>query len=124
MPVLPAPDSPTHALPGATFTSLATPARGSISTSVWRVALAPGAPATPHEVTHEEIFVVLSGTASVRIGDHRSEAGAGATIIVPPDTRFEISSAGDHAVEALCCLPVGGKARLADGTTFVPPWAE
>ena len=124
MPVLPAPRSPTHALPGATFTSLASPARGSLSTSVWRVALAPGTPATPHEVTREEIFIILSGRAKVRIGDERGEAAAGDAIVVPPDTQFEISSAGDQAVEALCCLPVGGRARLADGTTFVPPWAE
>ena len=124
MPVLPAPGSPTHALPGATFTSLVSPARGALSTSVWRVALAPGQPATPHEVTREEIFIILSGTAKVRIGDERGEAAAGDAIVVPPDTRFEISSAGDEAVEALCCLPVGGQARLADGTTFVPPWAE
>lgn len=124
MPVLPAPGSPTHALPGATFTSLASPARGALSTSVWRVALSPGTPGTPHELTREEIFIILSGTAKVRIGDERGEATAGDAIIVPPDTQFEISSAGDEVVEALCCLPVGGRARLADGTTFVPPWAE
>ena len=124
MPVLSAPGSPTHALPGATFTSLASPARGSISTSVCRVAIAPGTPATPHEVTREEIFVILSGRASVRIGEERHEAAPGDAIVIPPDTCFEISSTGDDALEALCCLPVGGRARLADGTTFVPPWAE
>jgi mannose-6-phosphate isomerase-like protein (cupin superfamily) len=111
-------------LPGAAFTSLASPARGSTSTSVWRVSLAPGTPATPHEVTREEIFVILSGRASVRIGEERRIADAGDAIVVPPDTPFELSSADGDGVEALCCLPVGGQARLADGTTFVPPWAE
>lgn len=124
MPVLPAPSSPTHVLPGSTFTSLASPARGSVSTSIWRVALAPGTPATPHEVTREEIFIILSGRANVQIAGERREAAAGDAIVVPPDTRFEISNAGYEALEALCCLPVGGRARLADGTTFVPPWAE
>jgi len=124
MPVLPAPSSPTHVLPGAMFTALASPSRGSSATSVWRVAIAPGTPATPHEVTHEEIFVVLSGRANVRLGEEQREAAAGDAIVVPPDTSFEISCAGDEGLEALCLLPVGGKARLADGTTFVPPWAE
>lgn len=124
MPVLQAPSSPTHVLPGHRFTALASPARGSVSTSVWRVAIAPGTPTTPHEVTHEEIFVILSGKANVLLGEERREAAAGDAIVVPPDTRFEISNAGDEALEALCCLPVGGRARLADGTTFVPPWAE
>ncbi|MEO7091845.1 MAG: cupin domain-containing protein, partial [Polyangiales bacterium] len=77
MAVLPAPSSPTHSLPGARFTSLATPLRGSRDTSVWRVELAPGTPATVHQVKRE---------------------------------------LGDEAVHALCCMPVGGQARLADGT--------
>lgn len=124
MSVLPAPGSPTHVLPGATFTALATPTRGSTSTSVWRVSISPGTPATPHEVTREEIFVILAGRASVRIGEERREAAAGDAIVVPPDTRFEIASATGEQLEALCCLPVGGEARLADGTTFVPPWAQ
>ena len=97
MPVLPAPSSPTHVLPGALFTALASPSRGSSTTSVWRVAIAPGTPATPHEVTCEEIFVVLSGRANVRLGEEQREAAAGDAIVVPPDTSFEISCAGDEA---------------------------
>ena len=42
MPVLSAPASPTHELPHARFTSLATPSRGTSETSVWRVEIAPG----------------------------------------------------------------------------------
>ena len=44
MAVLPAPPRHTHELPGARFTSLATPSRGSSDTSVWLVELAPGQP--------------------------------------------------------------------------------
>lgn len=123
MPILSTPSSPTHTLPGTTFTSLASPARGSVATSVWRVTIEPGTPATPHEVTREEIFVIVSGRANVRIGEEQGEGAAGDVIVVPPDTRFEISNAGGEPLEALCCLPVGGMARLADGSTFVPPWA-
>jgi hypothetical protein len=38
--------------------------------------------------------------------------------------RFEISTAGTEPPRALCCFPVGGEARLDDGSTLVPPWAE
>ena len=69
MPVLSALSSPTHVLDGAQFTSLATPTRGSTDTSVWRVQLAPGHPATPHQDTREEVFVGLSGHARVRLGE-------------------------------------------------------
>lgn len=124
MPVLTAPAAPTHELAGARFTSLATPSRGSTDTCVWRVELDPGAPAVPHRLTREEIFVVLSGRASVRIGGEQREAATGDTIVVPPDTPFELAAAGPEPLRALCLLPVGGQARMADGEPFTPPWAQ
>lgn len=123
MPVIPAPSSATHELPHARFTSLATPSRGSRETSLWRVEIQPNTPATPHQVTREEVFVVLKGKARVRIADDVAEANVGDVIVVPADTTFEIANAGNEPLEALCCLPVGGCARL-DGQVFTPPWAE
>ena len=105
MPVLRAPAVPTHELGGARFTSLATPSRGSTDTSVWIVEIAPGTPATPHSLT-------------------RDEARAGDAIVVPAGPEFELSNAGGGPLRLVCCLPVGGQGRLADGSTFVPPWAE
>jgi mannose-6-phosphate isomerase-like protein (cupin superfamily) len=124
MAVLRAPMTPTHDLGGARFTSLATPSRGSVDTSVWQVEIAPATPAVPHTLTREEVFVVLAGTADVRLGDERSIARPGDAIVVPADTTFALANAGDVPLRALCCLPVGGAGRLADGSVFVPPWAE
>ena len=60
MSVVQAPSVPTHTLGGTTFTSLATPSRGSTTdNSLWRVQLAPGTTPTPHSLTREEIFLVL-----------------------------------------------------------------
>ncbi|MBA2308748.1 MAG: cupin domain-containing protein [Pseudonocardiales bacterium] len=123
MPVITAPSGPTHDLGGARFTSLATPSRGSTDTSVWLVEIAPGTPATPHELTREEVFVVLSGRAAVRLGGQRYEAEQGDAIVVPAATAFELAPAGDTALTALCCLPVGGRARVGDDEPFTPPWA-
>jgi mannose-6-phosphate isomerase-like protein (cupin superfamily) len=124
MPVLSAPPKTTHDKGGARLTSLSTPARGSFDTSVWRVEIAPGHPATPHQLTREEVFIVLAGRARVRLGEEIREAGVGDAIVVPRDTLFEIDVTGDEPLQALCCMPVGGEARLADGTTLVPPWSE
>ena len=41
----------------------------------------------------------------------------------PPLARL-FAIAGEDRLELVCCLPVGGEARLDDGTTFIPPWAE
>ena len=76
MPVLTAPVAPTHELGGNLFTSLATPSRGATDTAVWRVEIPPGTPATPHSLTREEVFVVLEGTAAVRIAGQAGVAGA------------------------------------------------
>lgn len=123
MPVLPAPAVPTHDLGSIRFTSLATPSRGSAETSVWTVEIDPGAPATPHTLTREEIFVVLGGTAAVTLDGHRSEAGTGDAFVVPRDTPFEVRNAGAGPLQMLCCLPVGGQA-CTEEATFTPPWAE
>jgi quercetin dioxygenase-like cupin family protein len=124
MAVIPAPAAPTHELPGARFTALATPSRGSKETSVWEVEIAAGTPATPHSLTREEVFVVLAGRATVCIGGQWRTAWPGDAIVVPADTPFELANGSDEPLRALCCLPVGGQGQLADGSVFVPPWAQ
>jgi len=123
MPVLPAPPRHTHELPGARFTSLATPSRGSRDTSVWLVELAPGRPGQPHRLTREEVFVVLDGRAHVTLGGETAQAGPGDAIVVPAGVPFALEAAGEEALRALCCLPVGGQGQLPDGAPFTPPWA-
>src|SRR5262245_47241073 len=83
---------PPHEVGGAPFTSLATPSRGSTDTSVWSVEIAPGTPATPHSLTREEVFVVMEGTASVRIAGRADEALAGDAIVVPAGLEFELAN--------------------------------
>ena len=125
MPVIQAPTAPTHTVDGTSFTSLATPTRGNTGDlSVWRVAIAPGTPPTPHSLTREEIFVVLRGTADVTIAGDRATARAGDVIVVPKEVDFGLGNTDAEPLELLCCLPVGGQARLADGTLLTPPWAQ
>src|SRR6478609_9417058 len=105
MAVIPAPATPTHRLGGASFTSLATPSRGSTDTSVWQVEIQPGTPATPHRLTREEVFVILSGSALVRIDGQSATAKPGDAVVVLAAVDFEIAAAGTVPLRALCCLP-------------------
>jgi quercetin dioxygenase-like cupin family protein len=123
MPVIPSPPAATHELPGTRFTSLATPSRGSVETAVWQVEIEPGTQPAPHSLTREEVFVVLDGTAAVEIGGVVGSASAGDAIAVPPQTTFVLANGGDDTLRLLCCLPVGGQARMGDGEPFTPPWA-
>ena len=124
MSVLTLAQAATHELGGTRFTSLATPRRGTSETAVWQVEIAPGTPSTPHSLTREEVFVVLAGSAHVRVGDAAAGlAGPGDAIVVPAGVELELTNATDEPLRLLCCLPVGGQA-VVDGTTFTPPWAE
>src|SRR5436305_15306702 len=102
MSVIQAPPAPTHELGGTRFTSLATPSRGSTETAVWQVEIEPGTPATPHSLTREEVFVVLAGRATVRIGDGIALAEVGDAIVVPADTEFELSNSDWTVLRLLC----------------------
>ncbi len=123
MSVITAPEHPTHDLGGTRFTSLATPSRGSLETSVWTVEIDPGIPATPHSLTREEVFVVLEGSATTTVDGREATAEAGDAIVVPAGVPFEISNSAVGPLRLLCCLPVGGEAVTADGR-FTPPWAQ
>lgn len=123
MPVIPAPQSASHDLPHASFYPLATPSRGAAETSVWRVVLRPSdAAAPPHSLTREEIFFVIAGKARFVLDGVSTEARAGDAVVVPPGVQLSVHCEGAQA-ELLCCLPVGGQARIGDGEPFTPPWA-
>ena len=124
MPVTDSRTASVHELAGTRFTPLAAPSSGSTEICVWRVELPPHADAVPHELTREEVLVVLSGTARASIGGRVDEVEAGSAVIVPPDTPFSLSAVGAEPVVALAYLPVGGQARMPGEEPFTPPWAQ
>ena len=124
MAVLHAPDAPIHELPGARFTTLASPSRGSAETSVWRLELLPEADPVPHRVTREEIFVALEGEAVALLDGAEHRVRAGDSLVLPAGVEFSLRAEGQGPFAALVCLPVGGQAALAGGEPFTPPWAR
>jgi quercetin dioxygenase-like cupin family protein len=123
MPIV-APPRPVHEFGATRFTPLAAPSTGSREMSVWQVEVPPGEPAVPHELTREEVIVVLAGTARVSIAGEVAEVAAGGAVIVPANTPFSLAAAGEQPVVALACLPVGGQAMLPGEEPFTPPWAR
>jgi mannose-6-phosphate isomerase-like protein (cupin superfamily) len=123
MPVITAPASPSHELPGTRFTALASPSRGTTENSVWRVSLTPGTAPTAHCVTREEIFVITRGHGAATLDGKTHALGPGDTLVVPPRVAFSVEAHGPEPLEAIVCLPVGGQAMLPGGEPFTPPWA-
>lgn len=116
-------NAPVFEMSGATFIGLAAPSRGSQDTSAWRVILSPRTPGRPHQVTREEIFVALSGRASVEMNGIRRDFTEGSALVVPAHVPFSIGNDSDEPFEAIAILPVGGAAIVGDAPAFIPPWA-
>lgn len=69
--------------------------------------LAPGAATTPHhhKVT-EEIYYILSGSASMTLGSETRPVGPGDAIAIPPGLRHTIHNTGSTELVFLCtCAP-------------------
>jgi mannose-6-phosphate isomerase-like protein (cupin superfamily) len=124
MPIIEPPKTPTHEMEAIRFWQLAAPSRGSSEASVWRVEVSPDADAVPHELTREEILVVIEGTARATLDGLVEHVDAGGAIVVPPHTSFSLAAVGPQPLVALAYLPVGGQAKLEGGEPFVPPWAQ
>ena len=123
MPITDARTASVHEMDGTRSPPPPPPTTGSSELWVGRLHHPPHADALPHELTREEVLVVLSGTARAAIDGQVADVGAGGAIIVPPDTPFSLAAAGDEPVVALAYLPVGGQARMPGQDPFTPPWA-
>ena len=123
MTVISSSTAPTFDTGGTHVVGLAAPSRGSREVSAWRLRLDAGAASPEHALTHEEVFVALTGHAVAQIADRRHEIGPGDALIVPPDVPFVLANEGDEPFEAVACMRCGGLARV-DGESFPPPWAE
>lgn len=114
--------APRYDQPNLTVTGLAAPSRGATDTNVWRLAVPPGAPGVEHSVDREEIFVALSGRAEATIDGVVHEIRAGDALLVAAGLPFRLANPGAEPFEAIAVLPVGGRATVAGGEPFAPPW--
>ncbi len=122
MPLIRSQDAPSFTVDSLTVTGLSSPSRHATETCVWRVHVAPDSSGAEHSVDREEVFVALAGQADFVVDGTVTTVSAGDAFVVPPHTPFSLVSRS-VAFEAVCVLPVGGRATIAGGEPFVPPWA-
>ena len=71
----------------------------------------------------EEVFLCVDGSAVVTVDGQERTIGAGDCLVLPPGADFSFRVEGDEPFKAVACIPVGGKAAMAEsGDTLVPPW--
>jgi mannose-6-phosphate isomerase-like protein (cupin superfamily) len=115
--------APTFEQGGTSVIGLASPSRGSREVSAWRLRLASGSATPEHVLTHEEVFVALSGRAVATLAGVRHHVNAGDALVVAPDVPFVLANEGDEPFEAVAAMRCGGLAQVGD-ERFAPPWAE
>lgn len=114
--------APAFELPGLSVVGHASPSRGASETCVWRLTMPPGTPATPHAVDREEIFLVLSGAATIELDGSAQVLAAGDALVVPAGETLRLANPHAHPFTAVAVLPVGGQAVMPGGERFCPPW--
>jgi mannose-6-phosphate isomerase-like protein (cupin superfamily) len=124
MPVIRAVEAAVHQMHDTSFTSYASPARGSRELCAWRIEIPAGTQGVPHHVSREEVLYVLSGTLRATVDDQPGEAMAGDVILVPAGSRFGVDNLGGEPASAWVTTSVGLAAVLPDGSWITPPWTR
>jgi quercetin dioxygenase-like cupin family protein len=97
------------ATPNATMTTLASPTLGPTAClSLWRVEMVAGAGGPLHVFDREQVWTLVEGEASARVGGESVDLEAGDTIVLAPgaerqivarsDARFVVCGSGDAIV--------------------------
>jgi mannose-6-phosphate isomerase-like protein (cupin superfamily) len=124
MPVYRSNDFVSHAMHDAEFSSYVTPARDTTELCAWRVKVAPGSTGVAHQVSRDEVLLVLSGQPQVLVDTVEEKLEPGDVIHVPAGRDFRLDNPGAEPASLWVTTSVGLTARLADGSEISPPWAS
>jgi len=124
VPVIPAAEAIVHRLHDTSFTSYASPSRGSRELCAWRIEVPARTHGVPHQVSREEVLYVLSGTLRATVDGQPSEAAAGDVILVPAGSSFCIANSAGEPATAWVTTSVGFAGVLPDGSWLTPPWTR
>jgi len=124
MPVIHAAQSVVHQMHGTSFTSYASPARGSRELCAWRIEIPGGTEGVPHHVSREEVLYVLGGTLRVTLDGAAEDAAPGDVVLVPAGARFGASNLATGPATAWVTTTAGFAGVLPDGSWFTPPWTR
>ena len=124
MPVIRAHDAERFTAHGATFTSYASPSRGTTELCAWLLEVPAGTAGTPHEVTREEVLHVLEGELVLTLSGRRATLGPGDVAVVLAGDVLRVDNASSGPARAWVTATAGLEAVLPDGTRLSPPWAQ
>ena len=127
MAIVRATETPRFDLPGTHFFGLLAPSRGSTELCTWRLELDPGAGVNngPHQLDHEEAFMLLEGSLTIKIDGEAFVLQPGDALSVPARSLLHVSNPASEPAKALVCIRAGFRAKMMDTGEEIgtPPWA-
>lgn len=117
-------DATVHELHGARFHSYVSPTHGSTQLCAWRVEVDAGVSGAAHTVSHEEVFLVLTGTPTLAVDDRASRLEPGAVAFAPASSTVRLDNDTDEPASLWVTTSVGLRATMSTGQQIVPPWVE
>ena len=117
-------DATVHEMHGSRFHSFVSPSRGSSQLCAWRVDVAGGSTGAEHTVSHEEVFLVLSGRASLTLDGERHDLVAGMVAVAPAGSSVRLDNGTREAASLWVTTSAGLTARTPSGDEIVPPWTH
>jgi quercetin dioxygenase-like cupin family protein len=124
MPVIRSTEGTKHDVHGATFTAYANSRTGASELCAWSTHIPAGQPGVPHRVSKEELLLVTSGAPRFTIDATAIDARPGDVVVVPADSTLTVQGAEDQDSTIWVTTTRGLTAKLPDGSSFAPPWAQ
>jgi quercetin dioxygenase-like cupin family protein len=124
MPFIRRDEAVVHEIHGGRFVSYIRPDTGSRDLAAWRVEIPPAMVGQTHTISDEETFYVLSGRLRLTIGGESAELRAGDAAVAPAGSELTVTNTTDQPAHMWVTTSVGLTAKLADGNTITPPWAN
>ncbi len=134
MPVIHRSEARRTETPNATMTTLGSPAQGTTTLAMWQVEMRPHAQGPLHAMDTEQIWTLLTGSATVAHGGDTLTLSAGDTLVLPADTARRIattegftavvaSTSPSHAYNPDARTPEDACALAPrDAQRVLPPW--
>ncbi|MFD0398370.1 cupin domain-containing protein [Kitasatospora sp. NPDC059811] len=134
MPVIRHADARRIETPNAVMTTYASPTQGSTTLALWQVDMTAGKSGPLHAMDVEQIWTLLTGTATVTLPDGPVPLTAGDTLVLPADLARRITTADGftaivagpspaHAYNPDAVTPEGACGLAPrDAERLLPPW--
>jgi quercetin dioxygenase-like cupin family protein len=124
VPVIRSADAPTFEVGAVRVRGGASPSRGAADVLLFRVILEGDAAMPRHTHDHDEVYQVVSGSATAVLGGESYDVGEGDTVVIPAGLEHEAYVDAGRRAELVSSMLPGTVMIRPNGERVSPPWTE